>query len=59
VPQAASRLVGNGALIIEISPMLEQRVVEHLQQDGRFEDPSVVKDLSGLSRVVVARRRGA
>lgn len=57
VPQAASRLVGGGALITEISPMLEQRILQLLQQDDRFEEPNIVKDLSGHSRVIVTRRR--
>jgi release factor glutamine methyltransferase len=57
IPQAGDRLLAGGALITEISPMLEQRVTSHLQQDGRFADPQIVKDLGGLSRVVVARRQ--
>jgi release factor glutamine methyltransferase len=57
IPQAGDRLLAGGALITEISPMLEPSVAKHLKQDGRFGEPKIVKDLAGLSRVVVARRQ--
>jgi len=57
VPQAADRLRSGGAAMIEISPMIEVRVVEAFQSEDRFESPAVVKDLSGLGRVVTARRK--
>lgn len=57
VPQVAERLVGGGWLISEISPMLESRAHELISEDGRFEPPLTRKDLAGLARVVLARRR--
>jgi release factor glutamine methyltransferase len=57
VPQAAERLVSGGWLISEISPMLESRAHTLISEDGRFEPPITRKDLAGLARVVLARRR--
>jgi release factor glutamine methyltransferase len=57
VPQAAERLVSGGWLISEISPMLESRAHALITEDGRFEPPVTRKDLAGLARVVLARRR--
>lgn len=56
IPQAAERLVPGGSLILELSPMLADRVAEQLRADGRFEPASIVKDLAGLARVVKAKR---
>ena len=57
VPQAADRLRRGGSLLLEISPMLQQRVESLVDGDGRFELGPTVKDLAGLPRVVQARRR--
>jgi release factor glutamine methyltransferase len=59
IPQAGDRLTVGGSLILEISPMLEQRVHELLRQDGRYDGPATHKDLAGLARVVSARRNDA
>jgi release factor glutamine methyltransferase len=56
IPQAAERLQAGGTLILEISPMIAAAVVELLAQDGRFEPAVASKDLSGLLRIVQARR---
>lgn len=56
IPQAAARSRSGGLLILEISPMIERRVHELIAADGRFEQAVTVKDLSGLARVVKARR---
>lgn len=55
--QAADHLVPGGWLIMEISPMIESRVIELLAQLAKFEPATIRKDLAGLARVVVARRR--
>ena len=57
IPQAAQRLKPSGWLIMEISPMIEQRVHALLEQDGRFLKAKTTKDLSQLARVVSAQRK--
>jgi release factor glutamine methyltransferase len=56
IPQAAERLLPGGWLIMEISPMMEDRVREMLKSSGRWEAIRVVKDLAQLARVFEARR---
>ncbi len=56
IPQTAQRLSPGGWLMIEISPMIADAVVELLHGDGRFEAPQIVKDLQKHARVVLARR---
>lgn len=58
VPQAAQHLRPAGTLAIEISPMIATDVVSLVARQASFEEPSVVKDLAGHARVVVAKRRG-
>jgi release factor glutamine methyltransferase len=57
IPQAAERLSRGGSILLEISPMLQQRVESLLAADERLELGATVKDLAGLPRVVQARRR--
>jgi release factor glutamine methyltransferase len=57
IPQAAERLRSGGSLLLEISPMLQQRVESLVSEDGRLELKPTVKDLAGLPRVVQARRK--
>jgi release factor glutamine methyltransferase len=59
IPQAAQHLHHGGWLILEISPMIESRVRDLIAADGRFETSAVVKDLSGLPRVIRARRNSS
>ncbi|MEM7317099.1 MAG: peptide chain release factor N(5)-glutamine methyltransferase [Planctomycetota bacterium] len=56
IPQAADRLVTGGRLMMEISPMIEERVHGLIQSHGGFETPSTTKDLAQLARVVTATR---
>jgi release factor glutamine methyltransferase len=56
IPQAAERLATGGWLLMECSPMIALRVQELLQNDGRWEAVSVIKDLAQLPRIVRARR---
>jgi len=56
IPQAAERLRTGGWLIMELSPMIAEPVVELLQVDGRFQDIALTKDLAQHPRVVQARR---
>jgi release factor glutamine methyltransferase len=58
IPQAAERLRDGGWLILEISPMIHQSVVALIAADGRFDAAATKKDLSGLARVVFAKRLG-
>jgi release factor glutamine methyltransferase len=57
IPQAAERLNVGGHLIMEFSPMIEDRVVELLRSNGRFDVGVTVKDQAGLARVARAVRR--
>jgi release factor glutamine methyltransferase len=57
IPQAAERLRRGGSLLLEISPMLQQRVETLLGSEERLDLGSTVKDLAGLPRVVQARRK--
>ncbi len=59
IPQAATRLGAGGSLLLEISPMLQHRVEGLVDADGRFERSTTVKDMAGLARVVVARKKSA
>ncbi len=56
IPQAAERLLPNGWLILEVSPIIADRVVDLLAANGRFEPATIIKDLANLARVVKARR---
>jgi release factor glutamine methyltransferase len=56
IDQAAAKLREGGSLIFEISPMVEDRVRQLIGAAAAFEAPRTVADLSGLARVVVARR---
>jgi release factor glutamine methyltransferase len=58
IPQAADRLQIGGWLLTEISPMVEQRVRARIEEDGHFEPAETAKDLSGVARVIKARRTG-
>lgn len=57
IPQAAERLQAGGSVLLEISPMLQQRVETLIAADPRWELAPTVKDLAGLARVVQARRK--
>jgi len=57
IPQAAERLRSGGSLLLEISPMLQQRVEALIAADARWEPGPTAKDLAALARVVQARRR--
>ncbi len=54
--QAAERLLPEGALLLEISPMLQQRVETLIAEAGNWRLTRTVKDLAGHARIVVARR---
>jgi release factor glutamine methyltransferase len=57
LPQAAERLRPGGTLLLEISPMLQQRVESLVAADVRWELAPTTKDLAGHARVVRARRK--
>jgi len=56
IDEAAPRLCSPGALIFEISPMIEERVHALVVNHGSYAPPRTIKDLAGLARVVVAWR---
>jgi len=57
IPQSAERLHPGGYLIVEISPMIHDRVLALLAADERFEPATTIKDLARLPRVLQARRK--
>jgi release factor glutamine methyltransferase len=57
IPQAAERLLSGGWLILEISPMIANRLVELIATNGHFEPAMITKDLAGLARVIKVRRK--
>ena len=59
LPQAAERLRPGGTLLLEISPMLQQRVESLLAADPRWDLKPTTKDLAGHARVVTAERTSA
>jgi release factor glutamine methyltransferase len=59
IPQAAERLLPGGWLILEVSPIIANRVVELIAADGRFEPATITKDLANLPRVITARRQSS
>jgi release factor glutamine methyltransferase len=56
IPQAAECLLPGGWLILEISPIIINRVVDLIATDGRFEPATITKDLANLARVIKAQR---
>ena len=56
IPQAADRLESGGSLLLEISPMLEDKVRRLIAADSRFALDATIKDLAGHARVIAARR---
>lgn len=58
IPQAAGRLVPGGWLIVEISPMIEARVLQLLAETGCFREPRRIQDLAHLPRVIACQRNG-
>jgi release factor glutamine methyltransferase len=57
VLQAAAHLLPGGALLLEISPMLQQRVETLLAASDNWQLAPTVKDLAGHARIIVAKRR--
>lgn len=57
VPQAASRLEPGGHLLMEISPMIHEAVLEIVRADDRLEPAPTILDLARLPRVVHAIRK--
>jgi len=56
ITEATERLNPHGRLIFEISPMIEAKARELLEQNSAFDQIKTIKDLAGLPRVIAARR---
>jgi release factor glutamine methyltransferase len=56
IPQSAERLNPGGYFIMEISPMIHDRVLALFAAEKRFEPATTIKDLARLPRVVQARK---
>jgi release factor glutamine methyltransferase len=55
--QATRKLVDEGWFICELSPMIADAVLTRVSADPHWKNPSLVKDLAGLKRIVVAQRK--
>jgi release factor glutamine methyltransferase len=56
LPQAAGRLLPDGHLLLEISPMIHDAARSLVSADVRFQLGPTINDLAGLPRVLQARR---
>jgi len=56
IPQAAERLTAGGFLLFEVSPLIAAAAQDLVNQSQAFEPATILKDLSGLARVIKARR---
>lgn len=59
VPQAAEHLEPGGHLLVEVSPMIHDRVLALLHSDGRFQPGPTLQDAARLPRVVQAVKKQA
>jgi release factor glutamine methyltransferase len=57
IPQSAERLKPGGQLLMEISPMIEDKVREIIEADGCFELFPTIKDLARQPRVIQAKKK--
>lgn len=57
IAQAAERLRAGGVLLVEISPMIAERVEELVRGQAAFELGPTIRDPAGHARVVQATRR--
>jgi release factor glutamine methyltransferase len=57
IPQSVERLNPGGYLVMEISPMIHDRVLPLLAAETRFDLATTIKDLARLPRVVRARKK--
>jgi release factor glutamine methyltransferase len=57
IEAAGKRLVGDGYLIFEISPLIVDRCLQLIRAHAEFEEPVLIKDHSGHKRIVQTRRR--
>ncbi|MCA9179499.1 MAG: peptide chain release factor N(5)-glutamine methyltransferase [Planctomycetales bacterium] len=55
--QAESRIRPGGAIALETSPMLAERLQERLTSQAGLAPAEVTQDLAGLARIVAARKR--
>lgn len=56
IPQAAERLQMGGHLLIELSPMIHDRIVAVIEENPRLRYDETIKDASRLNRVVQATK---
>jgi release factor glutamine methyltransferase len=56
IAAAPPLLAATGALVLEVGAGQAPAVAERLRRDGRYQEPSLTRDLAGIERVVAARR---
>lgn len=54
IQEAPEHLVAGGGLLLEIAPEQAKTVQDLMQADGRYRNVRILKDLSGLARVIAA-----
>ena len=57
IKQSAAKLRSKGWFLCELSPMIASKVVELFSSSGQWQDIGLVKDLAGLQRLAVARKK--
>ncbi len=55
--EAAERLLPEGELFIELSPIIHDRVLARIQSDENFQQPETIVDLARLPRIVTTQLR--
>lgn len=58
IDQAATRLVTDGYLLIELSPMIAQDMADLIRQKAdHWHEPVILRDMAGLERILKIRKR--
>ena len=57
IPQVCRYLAKDGWLMLEVGKGQSDKVEELIESTGGFHPPSIVKDLSGVERVIKAQNR--
>lgn len=59
IDQAVDRMEPQGRLIIELSPMIAEACLQMVEENDRYEDSRLIKDLAGHARILSSRAKGS
>lgn len=60
IEQAHPRLMPQGVLLVELSPMISREMADLVRQDhSRWDVPEILRDLAGLERILKIRKRSS